>query len=153
MSRKEVTRTTTEITVSGKIKIPFVGNNSAIRKINVVKIEELEIEEKKESKEAKIEREELAAEMISKIENGLKLSEKEDALLKSIIENKNSQERSLAFKKEALYFNPWVPNYYCSLKSIKQIQKFKKALWGEEIEKSSTEKKETANKFAKFWYD
>lgn len=125
-SMKEITRTTTEVAVAGKVEIPFVGNNSAIRKINVVKIEELEIGEKKESKEAKIEREELVAKMISKIENRLKLSEKEDALLKSIIENKNGQERLLAFKEKTLYFNLWVPNCYCFLKSIEQIQKFKK---------------------------
>lgn len=137
---------------AGKIEIPFVGNNSAIRKISAVEIEEREIEEKKESKKAKIEREELVAKMISKIENKLELSEKEGFLLKSIIENKNGQERLLTLKEETLYFNTWVPKTFLCLKSVDQIRRFKKILWGEEITKNGAEEKEAKDKFTKFWY-
>lgn len=153
LSKQEAKRMVEEMTIAGKKKIQFVENNSAIRKISAVETEEREIKEKKESKEAKVEREELVAKMISKIENKLELSEKEGTLLKSIIENKNGQERLLTLKEETLYFNPWVPKTFLCLKSVDQIRRFKKILWGEEIAKSGAEEKEVVDKFTKFWYE
>jgi len=52
-----MTRISTEMTMTRKIEIPFVGNNSAIRKISFVEFEEKETGEK-EVGEEKIKREE-----------------------------------------------------------------------------------------------
>lgn len=134
---------------AGKIKIPFAGNNSAIRKINAVKIEEREISEKIERGEEKTKRERRVALLVSKIEKKQGLNEEDEILLKSITENK----KIFVLEERTLYYNPWVPDYYCLLKSIEQIQKFKEALWGEEIAKSGMEEKEAEDKFTKFWYE
>lgn len=151
-SKREVTLIIAEITAANKIEIPFVGNNSAIRRISVVKIEEQEVDEKTKDKEEKIKRERSVALLILKIERKQELNKEDEILLKSITENRDK--KFFALKEETLYYNMWIPDCYYCLKDVEQIQRFKKALWGEyTMENDAEAKKETLDKFTKFWYE